>query len=167
MRRLLLAALGAAGSLLMDLPALAQLSNTTSTFSGQVAATCEFNLPENIEMSYDGNFNRLIAFYEFELNTNQAEYNLSLSTVTVNKEPQPLGQEISPVAKVGFLYGKRYSNFLSATKTFGGDGIVESISSSLNQLRLEMQVKTNQMVDNRWEIPPGEYSYSVTITCLL
>jgi len=61
-RRLLLAALGAAGSLLMELPALAQLSNTTSTFSGQVAATCEFNLPENIEMNYDANFNRLIAF---------------------------------------------------------------------------------------------------------
>jgi len=38
MRQLLLAALGVSGSLLLDLSALAQLSNTTSTFSGQIAA---------------------------------------------------------------------------------------------------------------------------------
>ena len=118
-------------------------------------------------MSYDGYFNRLRAFTDFEVNTNLAEYNLSLSTVTVNKEPQPLGQEIVPVVKVGYLYGRRYSNFLFATKTFGGDGIVETQPSSRNQLTLETQVKTNLKVDNRFEIPPGEYSYSVTLTCLL
>ena len=35
MQQLLLAALGAAGSLLLDLPALAQLTNDVSTFNGR------------------------------------------------------------------------------------------------------------------------------------
>ena len=74
MRELLLAALAAlaaAGSLLMDLLALAQLSNTTSTFSGQVAATCEIaNLPENISLDYNSGLNWLSSWQTFELRTN-------------------------------------------------------------------------------------------------
>ena len=62
MRRLLLAALTSTGSLLKELPALAQLSNTTSTFCGQVTATCEFNLPENIALTYNSNLNRIAAY---------------------------------------------------------------------------------------------------------
>ena len=42
-RQLLLAALGATGSLLIDLTALAQLSSDTSTFSGVIAAMCVFD----------------------------------------------------------------------------------------------------------------------------
>ena len=91
-RELLLAALGAASSLLMGLPALAQISNTTSTFSGEIAASCSMSLGDSIEMTYYANSNQLMKpDYMFELNTNSPNIRMSVSRVTVNSEPQPIG----------------------------------------------------------------------------
>jgi len=164
-RQLLLAALGAAGSLLMGLPGLAQLSNTTSTFSGQVAATCSFTLPENIEMIYDGTSNLLYSEQSFELNTNLDTYKVSFSRIVVNKEPQPLGQEIDTKAMLRYVSNGRNVFWFYTNKTLGG--YAYSAHSSRNQLNLWMEVATNQKVGNYYDIPPGEYSYSITITCLL
>ena len=55
-----MAGLGAAGLLLVNLPASAQLSGDISTSSGEVAATCSFvGLPDEYQLSYYGSDNYL------------------------------------------------------------------------------------------------------------
>ena len=101
MRRLLLAALTSAGSLLMELPALAQLSNTTSTFSGQVAATCEFlDLRENIVMSVQPR-GALRYQHDFFVKANYFFPRLSIEQIEVLEEPPPEGQTIQTAVYVG------------------------------------------------------------------
>jgi len=163
MRQLLLAALSAAGSLVVATPALSKLSNITATFSGHVTASCSISLDDSIEMNFSGNSNLLIGSQEFEVDTNLNDFKLSVSNVTVNREPQPLGQTIQPAAWLYYFSGK-FRKTAAATKT---EKSTRSYTSSIKRFKLETSVKTNQKIANRYELPPGDYSYSVTITCLL
>ena len=116
MRQLLLAALGAAGSLLMGLPALAQLSNTTSTISGQVAAICLFNLPENIALTYDSNQNRIAALKKgFLLDTNISPVRIQASRLVVVSEPPPYASAITPYL---YIYDSANPVFVTASKSY-------------------------------------------------
>ena len=167
MRKLLLAALGAAGSLLVDLPALAQLSNATSTFSGQVAANCSFNLPENIALTYYSNLNRMAVFEEFELTTNISPVRIHASRLVVVSEPPPYASEIT-----AHLYIYDFVNQVQvvATKSYeDSQGQEFSFSTTNpNSFWIDFQVRTQSRADNseRYELPSGDYSYRTTISCL-
>jgi len=155
----------------MELPALAQLSNTTSTFSGEIAASCSMTLGDSIEMTYYANSNRLSkSDHMFELNTNSPNIRMSVSRVTVNSEPQPIGSSIEPYVMLYFYSNSSntQTQVASATKdTTLTSNPLETITSSTNSFRLVTGVQTSQRIDNRYELPPGNYSYSVTISCLL
>ena len=82
-----MAGLGAAGLLLVNLPASAQLSGDISTSSGEVAATCSFvGLPDEYQLSYYGSDNYLRGDASFELATNVASPELEITVLTVNSE---------------------------------------------------------------------------------
>lgn len=171
MRKLLLAALNAMGTLLTSLPAIAQISTDTTTFNGEIAASCSMSLGNLIEMTYYANSNQLSrSDHMFELNTNSPNVRMSVSRVTVNTEPQPIASSIEPYVMLYF-----YSNS-SNTQTQVASGTkdttltsnsLETSTSSANNFRLVTGVNTSQKTDNQYELPSGSYSYSVTISCLL
>ena len=164
MRQLLLAGLGAAGSLLMGLPALAQLSNTTSTFTGEVAATCEFNLPENISLSYRSDNNSLTYGSDFVLTTNAPVIRMSVSELTVIKEPPPRESTIVPEVRIRY---DEENMSLSVRKNVGSTSEPFPVSTStFNRLLLLATVETSAQVNSLYQLPPGEYSYRATISCL-
>ena len=165
MRQLLLAALGAAGSLLMDLPSLAQLSNTTSTFSGDIAASCSFSVPESISLSFRSPPNDLYASQDFEITTNSPSITLDVSRVTVNQEPN--GALILP--QIALIWVSGNSIYMAAgTKEMSGSlGPLSLSTSNPTSMNISASVATNFRRNGVYNLPIGEYSYTATFTCLL
>ena len=162
MRQLLLAALGAAWSLLVDLPVLAQLSSESVFFHGQMAASCSFNLPDNLSLNYEANQNLLRGESEFDVLTNSNEVTFHISTIQVINEPTPYASGITPRLSI--------FNGLGATATANKVGEAqmpfEVTPNVPNRLNLVFLVTTSNNVENRFELPPGNYSYRATISCL-
>jgi len=99
MSKLLLAITCATGSLLVNLPVCAEISNTTSTFSGQVAATCSINLPEGqtLSLNYDASNNSLKTISVIEVRSNLSPVSISVDRLTTNSEPPPYASSINTV----------------------------------------------------------------------
>ena len=163
MRQLLMAGLGAAGLLLMNLSASAQMAGNTSTFSGTVAASCSFNLPESISMGFGGLRNSLNVGYGFNVTTNTPTIRMSVGQLTVINEPPPGQSSIVPVVTI--TYDR---NGVFATKDAGSASAYLSVSTSdPNLFNIFGTVETRSMVNGKFQLPPGNYSYSTTISCLL
>ena len=163
-QQLLLAALGAAGSLLVALPALAQLSNTTSTFSGQVAATCEINnLPENIPLDYRADLNYLASpLRQFDLSTNISTVRIHVAPVVAVSEPPPYASSI----QAGVVVDDYASNYFVANKNVEGVLTYNVSTSEPNYFSVRMSAYTASMVGGKYELPFGNFSYRATISCL-
>ena len=151
MRRLLLAALGAAGSLLVDLPALAQLSNTTSTFSGQVAAFCSINLPENISLEYKNLDNSLMIpaeSVELQLLSNLSRPRLVIDQLTVLNEPPAIASDV--LASFAIWQGSGNSmTYISGTKNAASESKTFNVSPSVqSNLSIGGAVYTANMNNN-------------------
>ena len=85
-----MAGFGAAGLLLVNLPASGQLSNDTSTFSGQVATTCSFEgLADSYLMTYYTGSNQLGGQGDFDVISNVSNLRIEVGSVVVNSEPAP------------------------------------------------------------------------------
>lgn len=174
MRQLLLTTLGAAGAMLIDLPSLAQISNTTSTFSGQIAANCSINLPQSIALQYLdplGQYaydrNKLRIFDEFHVTTNFSEIRVSIDSLVVNNEPQPLASAIT--AKISVTDNLSTGSRAIADKSSGSQNtsFINTLFDFLPmRLYLEFDVETTGKSGGNYELPPGNYSYTATVSCL-
>ena len=161
-----MAGVGAAGLLLVNLPASGQLSNDTSTFNGEVAQTCSFDLEDTAPLIYQSS-NWLAGGYEFNLTTNLPNIRMSLSEISVGSEPAPISSEISKIVSLFHREGNLYTNIAATNNNRNlSDPLVVSTSSA-NTFRISMSVMTTNRVDNRYLLAPGNYSYSVTLSCLL
>ena len=166
MRQLLLAALGAAGSLLMELPALAQLSNTTSTFSGQIAASCPFDLPETISLTYDSDNNGIRRFTFFDLLTNASEVRIAIGRVITNIEPPQTGSSIEAEVTIDSMFEGNFK-LVRATKATESSLSFPTYTVGPTRFGITFEVKTAGWTnDGKYELPPGAYSYTTTIYCL-
>ena len=167
MRLLLLVALGAAGSLLMDLSALAQLSSTTSTFSGDIAATCAIDdLREARQISYNAETNSFLSGLDyFSLSTNVSNVRLGLSRVTTNSEPQAVnGVTILADAAIFQVQGGSLTLAATGSKTTNTTSPPLSASSTF---ALRSSIATTNPINGVFQLLPGSYSYSITLWCLL
>lgn len=160
--------LGAAGSLLIDLPTLAVISSDTTTFSGEVAAKCTFDgLGNSYSMTYDSAGNGLKKSVYFDVATNAPEIRIEVSQLNTNQEAFGLnGTTVRASASVFQIRGNTTSFSASSTKNNSGRSQPTNISEG-NTFRLDTLVWTNERVNNRYQLGPGEYSYSFTISCLL
>lgn len=153
MRQLLLTALGAAGSLLVDLPALAQLSNTTSTFTAEVPASCAItNLEENYVLPWS--MGGLRGTAEFTISAN------SSVSISANYEQVQVPGGANPTKIFRLNQGN--------TLLFDVDA-----SSKSEQLNLDSQGSASLSLDVVLykgtiynSIPPGNYAFRVLISCL-
>jgi len=167
-RQLLLAELGAAGSLLMGLPALAQLSNTTSTFSGEVAASCSFDgLEDSYLMTYYGIGNYLRGTASFNVITNLADLRFGVSTVVTNSEPAASNsRNVYVYADFYTVKGNVWTMWARGTKSASGTTPSIDVSQE-NNFALSSFVNTNDPVNSKYFLTPGQYSYTITLSCLL
>jgi len=167
-RWLLFAGLGAAGLLLINLPASAQLSNDTSTFNGEVAATCSFgDLADTYQLAYYGSNNQLHGYTSFDLVTNVANPRFELSTVTVNSEPSALNNSsVSAYGRLQRYVPNQWGIVATSTKTLSAVTAPIDISQG-NRFLLEVFNLTNNRVGGKYQLAPGFYSYTITLSCLL
>ena len=167
-RELLMAGFGVAGLMLLNLPASAQLSNDTSTFSGEVATTCSFDrLADSYPLNYYGSGNYLRGTAEFDVITNAADLKFGVSAVTTNNEPTALsGRNV--FVNVGFyrVDGNNWILFTRGDKSSSGTSQSVDISQG-NTFQLISFVNTNDPVSGKYFLAPGQHSYSVTLSCLL
>ena len=167
-RQLLMAGLGAAGLLLVNLPASAQLSGDTSTFNGEVAAACSFvGLPDEYQLTYYGSVNYLRGSAPFELATNVASPRLEISVVTVNSEPTALNNSfVSAYGKILRSVSNQWTSVATSTKTLTSVTAPLDMSEG-NTFSLQVYNITNNRNGDRYQLAPGDYSYTVTLSCLL
>ena len=168
MRQLLIAGLGAAGLLLVNLPASGQLSDDTSTFSGEVATTCSFDgLSETAQMNYQSLDNSLFGLEDFTISTNSSALRLNVSRVTANTEPSaPSGVFILADADLHQSRNGSYARLTGGSKNSSGTAAPRDYSQDAN-LRITSLVTTTDPINGVFKLPLGNYSYSVTISCLL
>ena len=163
-----MAGLGTAGLLLANLPASGQLPNDTSTFSGEVATTCSFEgLDETAQMNYQGLDNILFGLEDFTVLTNSSAVRLSVGLVTANAEPPaPNGVFILANADLHQLRNGSYMKILGSGKNFYQTRAPNDYTQD-SSLRITSLVTTTDPINGVFQLPQGNYSYSVTISCLL
>ena len=167
--RLLMAGFASTGLLLLDLPASAQLSGDISTFNGEVAATCSFeSLRDSYSMIYYDSVNYLRSSAYFEVATNLPSIRVGVSQVTTITESVGLNGAAIDVDARFYQRDSSGRSFLRATATKSSSATTESLDMSVgNRVRLDAVVFTANRVGSLYQIGPGEYSYTVTISCLL
>ena len=159
MRQLLLAGLGAAGLLLLDLPASAQLSGDTSTFNGEVAATCSIDgLDSDYSLSWaSGNGYLHGGYHSFDVNAN-SRVKLTAS-YEIATEPSGFTPDYRRVLMRQVVGGEASNPVLA-----NGPG-VDSFTLFLTDTPGTATAEVRMFVGAN--PPPGDYSYRVTIACLL
>ena len=148
----------------MGLPALAQISNTTSTFTGDVAATCEFNLPENLSMGHVSRTNSLNGSFGFGVTANPSLISMGVSELTVIKEPPPRESSIVSEVRVRYVKGNMTYTAYGSKNVSLPSGPLSVSASALNSFTIVGSVITSSQVNALYQLPPGEYSYRVTIS---
>ena len=168
MQQLLLASFWVAGTLMGNLPSLAQLSTDTSTFSGAISAVCSFNgLEENTQMNYQAFNNSLFGIEDFTISTNVPLVRLNISSVTTNSEaPAANGATILAVADLHQSQSGVWRRVAGSTKNTSETRAPSDYSQD-NNLRITPWITTNNPINGVYQLMPGNYSYSVTISCLL
>ena len=155
-QQLLLAAFGAAGLLLIKSPALSQLSDETSTFTGEVAASCSIT---GLQNSYEMTFRQ--------------------SGLRVTTDPFTLTSNVPVSISISYSAIQTPIN-ASPTGIFtaGQSGVGQSTTRSPNQSSAPLEVVRDNNQASVYAsviiykgsihdtLPPGDYTYQATISCL-
>ena len=160
MRQLLAAGFGVAGLLLMNPAASAQLANDTSTFNGEVAATCSLNgLNSDYALSIDPNNGYLSGgFNAFEVNANSRVKLIASYEILI--EPFGFTPDTRKVMIRQVVGGEASSPFQALQPGVDSSGfffLTDTPGTATAEVRMTVGPSP----------PPSDYSYRVTITCLL
>lgn len=165
MLRRLLAAFCSSVALLVDLSALAQMAQDSTDFSGVIPATCSITgLAETKQLILRSN-NSLVATDAFRLLTNSSMIRVSITGIAVEQQPVATASAIIASASLHQLVGNRYLMVAHRTSPTSDPLAVSTLEE--NTFSLMMTVLTEQYVNDAYELPLGDYSYVVTISCLL
>ena len=151
------------------------LSNDTSTFTGNVVASCSMPLGDTTQaMTYVGNDNRFWKSVDFSLTANQAA-RLSVSAVSVQDEPQNIVGRYA-WARVEYPDSPGSNGTLFPSPNDSKTGKIGSAGTAFdanNQTGISTNYVLNFQVgtsgrgnDGKHQLLPGDYSYQVTVSCL-
>ena len=156
---LLMAGLGAAGLLLVNLPVSAQMSNDTSTFNGEVAATCSINgLNADYALSWASGSGYLSGgYHSFSVDAN------SRVKLVVNQQiiTEPAGY--TPAYRRALM--RQVIGGEASNPVFSNGPGIDSVALFLTDTPGAAIAEVRMFVGP--DPPPGDYSYQVIITCLL
>jgi len=163
-RALLMAALGVAGLLLPNLPALSQLSDDTSIFNGEVAGTCSFvGLENEIALSFRSSGGVNGAQYlsggdNFAVTTNSSIR--VAASYAISKEPS--GFQVGAGERREVLLGETNTGLTRASSPGAQTNallIPGTPGTTGDTLSVSMRIDPANA--------PGEYQYVVTLSCLV
>ena len=151
------------------------LSNDTSTFTGNVVASCSMPLGDTTQaMTYAGNDNYFFKSVDFSLTANQA-VRLSVSAVSVQNEPQNIVGRYA-YARVQYPQSPGSNTSVLPSTSNSKTGAVGSGGTAFdanNQTGISTNYVLNFLVgtsgrgnDGKHQLLPGDYSYQVTVSCL-
>ena len=142
------------------------MNTDQTTFNGEVAGSCEFrNLPDQVSLTYDSNSNGFLDFIDFELLANVSEFRISAGQINAIREPA----NIPTGSQVNASITSTSTGLRTGTARLTGGSTSPAIQNTPNQehaLQLYIQVMTGQATGGKWQLLPGDYSYSMTISCL-
>jgi len=163
MRRFLLLVL--LGLPMASFPVLAQMAEDSTDFSGAIAASCSISdLADTISMNLQPQ-NWLSGFDYFNLNTNIPSIRVSLSELSVEQEPSASGSSILRRTRLYQNQSGSYREVASGPSPTTEPLTVNTLG--VNGFKVNLAIYTASMVNNLYELPPGNYSYVLTISCLL
>ena len=155
MRQLLLAALGVAGALLLNQPAMTQLASETHTFSGEVASTCSINGLNSGYALSSSNIWLSTSYKAFEFNANSAV------KLTVRYEVVDEVSGYTPITRYAYLRqrvgGEITDSTLAQFPNTDSAWLFLSVTPGTASVEIAMVIGTLPL--------PGNYSYRATITC--
>ena len=157
MRNLLLVVFGVAGLQVSGLPALAQMAQDATEFTGAIAASCSIsNLEENYQL--DWRLSGLRKSVAFTISSNQAVS----ASYSYEKVSAPEGASPSEI----FTLYQDSTQLVSLRNSPNTPSAAQSINlSSQNSASMRLSVVLYKGSIYR-SIPPGEYHYRATISCL-
>ena len=167
-RQLLLALAGVAATSVTNSLAM---STDESTFTRTVAAFCEIgNLAETKSLFYVSDRNFFTGTSSFSIHSN-AEVDISMNTIATNNEVANVPTGTYPWARLQKWEGAKYTNITSTTATKSRPSDRALAQNTINQIsanyRIDFWLMSGSSINNRHQLLPGSYSYTVTINCLL
>lgn len=152
--------------LLLDLRSYASnLASQQTNFIGNVPSTCFFsNVEATNEMSWRERWNDFFGRSDFSVTSNSNSIRLSLSKVSSNTEPSNITSGTKLDAR---LYSSENSVISSSNKSTDGSANTFSVTPGTSEdLNIRIWVETNTSTSGLYHLKPGNYSYSVTVSCL-
>ena len=147
------------------------LSSDQSTFTGTVTAVCEISdLAETTSLFYVSSSNSFTQAAGFSIQSNR-EVNISMNAISTVSEPSNVPSGTVPWARIEKGSGGSWTNLTSTTATKSRASSNAAAQNTINQkssdYRIALWLYTGSKVNNRYQLLPGTYNYTVTINCLL
>ena len=120
-------------------------------------------ITENIPLLYRADSNYLASpVRQFDVSTNVSTVRIHAAPVVVVSEPPPYASGI----QAGVLIDDYASNYFVANKNVEGVLAYSVSTSQPNYFSVRLSVYTANMVEGKYELPSGNFSYRATISCL-
>jgi len=147
------------------------LSSDESTFNGTVTAFCEIgDLANTKSLIYVSSTNSFTESARFSILSN-AEVNVSMNVIETVSEVSSVPSGTYPWARIEKNSGGSWTNLTSTTATKSRASSKAPLQNIPNQTssdyRIAFWLVTGSQINNRSQLLPGNYSFMVTINCLL
>ena len=147
------------------------LSTDESTFTGTVTAFCEIgDLANAKSLFYVSDKNYFTGTSAFSIRSNAA-VDISMNSIATNNEVANVPTGTYPWARLQKWDGSKYTNLTNttATKSRASDRAASQNTpgQTSTNYRIDFWLMSGNSINNRHQLLPGTYSYTVTINCLL
>ena len=147
------------------------MSTDESTFTGTVTAFCEIgDLAETKSLTYVSDRNFFAGTSAFTIRSN-APVDISMNSIATNSEVANVPTGTYPWARLQKWDGSKFANLTNttATKSRASDKVAShnTPGQTSTNYRIDFWLTSTSSINNRSQLLPGTYSYTVTINCLL
>lgn len=143
------------------------LATDSTQFTGSVAASCLLEAPDTQQLNLFPN-GKLEAFADFHLTAN-TDVRLALTAVNENQQP---GDVPGGAIVMSYIYKQQTGTPHirigdQATLTAAMEAAAAQNGTERTLYKVGLKVLSGQQSEGNYLLPPGDYSYTTTIQCLL
>lgn len=144
------------------------LSSDQSTFNGTVTAFCEIkDLAETTSLFYVSSSNSFTQAATFSILSN-SEVDISMDAISTVSEAANVPTGTYPWARIEKSgVGNLTSTTATKSRATGRASSQNIANQTTSGYKISFWLLTGSKVNNRYQLLPGTYSYTVTINCLL
>ena len=143
------------------------LATDSTQFTGSVAASCLLEAPDTQQLNLFPN-GKLEAFADFHLTAN-TDVRLALTAVSENQQP---GDVPGGAIVMSYIYKQQIGAphiriGEQATLSAAMAAAAAQNSTERTLYKVGLKILSGQQSEGKYLLPPGNYSYTTTIQCLL